>query len=74
MVLNNILCYYWTHWANWDILQVAPVQIADTRAENGGYIITIRDEGRQQGRAKGFSYIMCICICVVGAKLSRAQP
>ena len=66
--LNNVLRYYWTNWANWDILQVAPVQMA---AENRGHVITIRDGGCQQGGAEGFSCIMCVYICVGGAKPSR---
>ena len=70
--LNNVLYYYWTNWANWDVLQVAPVQIADTRAENRGYIITIRDRGCQRGGAEEFSYIMCVYIYVIRAKPGRA--
>ena len=60
--LNNILHYYWTNWANWDVLQVAPVQMADTRAENGSHIVAIRDGHHQRGGAEGFSYIMCVCV------------
>ena len=60
--LNNVLCYYWTNWANWDVLQVAPVQIADTRAENEGHVVTIKDGGRQRGGAEGFSCIMYVCV------------
>ena len=60
--LNNILRYYWTNWANWDVLQVAPVQMADTRAENGGHVVAIRDGGRQRGGAEGFSCIMYVCV------------
>ena len=69
---NNVLRYYWTNWANWDVLQVAPVQMADTRAENGGHIVAIRDGGRQRGGAEGVSCIVCMCICVVRAKPGRA--
>ena len=37
--LNNILRYYWTNWANRDVLQIAPIQMADIRAENGAILL-----------------------------------
>ena len=52
--LNNILRYYWTNWANRDVLQVAPIQMADIRAENGGYIITIKIEVASKVEQKDF--------------------